>query len=252
MSSRETDVLNYINIARITRTDKLAEELKISESTVRRILERLEKKKKIIRFHGGASAVFREDGENDLSHRLSDFAGVKDSIAAAAAAQVRDGMTIVLLGGTTVSCMCRYLRHKRLTVITNSLLVLNALKAERDIQLVLLGGVYDPREAELRGSLTNNAIAQLGADCLFTGATAFDESRGFLTSHLNSTQFYRECFGSSKKIYMLADSSKLNKPALAVSAHFDEVNCFITDSGLSSELVGSFEAKGLEVIIAGK
>lgn len=249
MGAKDLEVLNYINTMKIARTDQLASALAISESTVRRLLDRLEKQRKVVRFHGGASSISEMAPQAGLSQRFSSFIKSKELIARRAAEEVKDGMSIVLLGGTTVSYMCKYLKSKRITVITNSMPVLDLLKHEDNKKIILLGGVYDCEEAEVRGALTNATIQQLGADCLFTSATAFDDERGFLTSHLNSTEFYQQCFHSSKKVYMLIHSEKYNKSALSVSARLDEVDCMITDENLPPEVRRRFEIHGIDVVI---
>lgn len=249
MSAKDLEVLNCINTLKIARTDQLAQVFGISESTVRRLLDRLEKQKKVVRFHGGASSISETAPMAGLSERYSNFIQAKERIARRAAEEVKEGMTIVLLGGTTVSYMCKYLKTKRITVITNSMPVLDLLKHEDNKKIILLGGVYDSQEAEVRGTITNASIQQLGADCLFTGATAFDAERGFLTSHLNSTVFYQQCFHSSKRVYVLVNSEKYNKPALAVSARLDEVNCMITDENLPVEERRRFENQQIEVLV---
>lgn len=249
MTGHEFDVLNYINLHEIGRTDQIASNLQISESTVRRMLDKLEQKGLVVRFHGGASKV--KSGQSaDVYQRFEKFPKVKNQIAKAAAEMVRDGNIIILLGGTTVACMCKYLQMKRLTVITNSLIVFNMLKENVTTKIILLGGEYSSQEDELKGSLTNSTILQLGADCLFSGATAFDERRGFLTDQVDAIELYNSCFQATKKVIMLADSSKCNKNSIAVIAACDKVDCLITDSGIPDRVVEGFEQSDVEVIKA--
>ena len=250
MSDKEMAVLDYINLHQVAAVDELSGNLNISLSTVRRVLSRLEQRNQIVRFHGGATAMHDSQRHTALSARYSTNKSEKESIARAAAELIEPNSTIILLGGTTVFYLCKYLRQKKLRIITNSLIVLDALKSDRMLEIILLGGVYNADESEMRGSLTTSAMQILGADYLFSGATAFDTNRGFLTSHIDAVELYSRCFEAAKKVYILADSSKYGKMGLAVVAKVEDVDCLITDQGLPKEAVQSFANKGLEVIFA--
>lgn len=249
MTENEYDVLNYINIHEIGRTELISADLQISESTVRRTLDRLERKGLVVRFHGGASRV-RSSQVSEVHERFEKQPQVKNRIAKAAADMVRDGNIVILLGGTTVAAMCKYLQGKRLTVITNSLLVFDMMKDYYAVKMILLGGEYASNEDELKGSLTNTTILQLGADCLFSGATAFDERRGFLTNQIDAIELYNSCFHATQKVVMLADSTKCNRSSIAVMASCDKVDCLITDDGIPKEVVQKFEEANVRVVLA--
>ncbi len=249
MTGKEFDILNYINLHEIGKTEQIAAALQISESTVRRALDRLERKGLIIRFHGGASKL-RDKAESEVTARFELHPQTKNRIAKTAAEMIRDGNIVILMGGTTVACMCKYLQNKRLTVITNSLLVFTMLKENPVIKLILLGGEYSPGEEELKGALTNTAILQLGADYLFSGASALNERRGFLTNQIDTIELYHNCFQATRKVVMLADSTKFGKNSIAVMAGCDRVDCLITDSGASEQEVNKFREANVQVVIA--
>ena len=153
-----------------------------------------------------------------------------------------------MLGGTTVANMCKFLQNKRLTVITNSLLVFNMLKNNLLIKMILLGGEYSKEEDELKGSLTNSMMLRLGADYLFTSCSAFNERRGFLTNHIDSIELYNSCYEATKNVVMLSDSSKYMKNAIAVIAECSRVNCLISDKRLPQEAVMKFQEQSIRVI----
>lgn len=248
MTVREFDVLNYINQHEIGRTDKISCDLQISESTVRRALDRLEQRGLIRRFHGGATVIKNKE-QTKVNARFEKYPQAKTEIARAAAEMVKEGNTIILLGGTTVANMCKFLQRRRLTVITNSMLVWQMLRENFGTKLILLGGEYSREEDELQGFLTSSTLQQLGADWLFSGASAFSERRGFLTDHINSVELYNNCFQSAKRVVMLADSSKYSKSGLAVTASCEKVDCLITDNGLPKAALGKFEEASVQVIL---
>ena len=219
----------------------------ISESTVRRALARLEKLGWLRRFRGGAIALTSKATFYD--RRLQDYYAEKEAIACKAAEQVKDGSNIILLGGTTVSAMCRYLHGKKISVITNSLTVIDQLKGSSGIELIALGGVYNHDEYEFVGTMTNIGLRFMRADSLFLSCVGFSPDTGFTTNHIDAVEFYRLCMKNANKTFVLTDSSKAEYTGIAVFAGVHEIDCLITDTGLAQETIQSFNETQIEVCI---
>jgi len=232
MTTNDISVLNYINANKLVFTEQMAKALGMSESTVRRALVRLKKTQRIVRFHCGASSISEIVLLSSLYARYDLHICEKERIAKKAASMIKFGSNIIMLGGTTVACMCKYITNKGLTVITNSMLVFDQLKQDRKTKLIYLGGEYDHDEAEMQGALNINVFQNLSVDCLFTSATALDDENGFLTSRVNAINFYKQCYAASKKVFMLLDSSKYQQQDIAVIARFDDVDYLISDNSL--------------------
>ncbi|MCL2461775.1 MAG: DeoR/GlpR family DNA-binding transcription regulator [Defluviitaleaceae bacterium] len=247
--TKDTEILNYINANKLVYTEKMSQSLGMSESTVRRALGRLSQKRKIVRFHGGASVVSEIELYSSLYARFEMHIKEKEEIAQKAAGMIKYGSSVIMLGGTTVACMCKYIANKGLTVITNSILVLDQLKQDKNTKVIVLGGEYNHEEAEMNDSLTINSLQYLSSDYLFTSAMAFDDERGFLTAHVNSINFYRQCFASTQKVFMLIDSSKYQQQNIAVIARFDDIDCLICDNSLPQSARDKLTQKGVNLII---
>ncbi len=143
---------------------------------------------------------------------------------------VRDGTTLLLLGGTTVNAICPFIAHKRLTVITNSLPVVNALCWYPSIQLVILGGVLNPPEMEMRGALAEHSLSRLRADQLFIGTTGLHPLHGVMTDDPNAVGLYRRSVHSSDEVIVLADHTKFADPAGTTGVvMLSEVDQVVTD-----------------------
>jgi len=217
----------------------------ISESTVRRTLTRLEKSGSLRRFRGGAIAIPSKD--TAYKRRIKEFYTEKKSISRRAAEYVKDGTSIILLGGSTVAGMCPYLVHKELNVITNSLAVIDQLKNSPSINLIMLGGIYNHDEYEFVGNMTNIGLRFMRADSLFTSCVGFSPSTGFLTNHINSIEFYQLCMKNAGETFVLANSFKTDNKGIGIFAVAEEVDYLITDNGLSSEIVDEFRKKQVQV-----
>lgn len=250
MRDKEKKVLEIINVRKILSVSDICEELKVSESTARRILISLSDRKLIHRFHGGGQSLAITEVQADIQRRMQENAKIKDSIAKRAAAEIKNGQTVILLGGTTVYMMCKYIVELRITVITNSLIVFEALKNAKHLNLILLGGHYNKDEMEVQGALTNAGLRLINADSLFMGATGLNPRVGFLTDEIDAIDLYRLCIDATKQRYVLADGSKLQGLGSAVIASYEHINTMITNNDFDREIAKEYSNKGVDVIFS--
>ena len=125
---RMEKILRFIELSQRVTVTSICSRFQISEATARRDLELLDIQGRIQRVHGGAISLGEVPPELPIYQRMSDEAECKKRIGLAAAQLIQDGETVFLGSGTTVSEVARSLRNSdNLTVITNSLLVLNQL-----------------------------------------------------------------------------------------------------------------------------
>ena len=244
--SNDEAIYQYIKKLSGATLSDIGAAFNISESTVRRSLARMEKLGLLRRFRGGAVALHGKTTAYD--QRLDNFYTEKRYITGRAVEQVKEGSNVILLGGTTVSGMCPYLYSKKLTVITNSLTVIDQLKDSPSITLIALGGVYNHDEYEFVGNMTTMGLRFMRADSLFMSCVGFAPDAGFMTNHIDSVEFYRLCMKNADKTFMLADSSKAKRTDIAVFAAIGEVDCLISDTKLSSEIIDTFNEMQVEVI----
>src|SRR5512141_1796056 len=134
-------------LALLTRQGRLSvaeivAQFAISEATARRDLESLASQGKAERVHGGVIAIEQAPPESPILERENEQADEKKRIGLAAAELVADKETVFLGSGTTVLEVARNLRsRKHLTVVTNSLPVLNVLAGLKEITVISLGGM---------------------------------------------------------------------------------------------------------------
>ncbi|MDD3174518.1 MAG: DeoR/GlpR family DNA-binding transcription regulator [Herbinix sp.] len=241
-------ILAFINTRKNVTIYDLCESFNISESTARRTISYLEEKGKIGRYHGGAFSLL-QNPKTQIISRLDENTDKKIRIAQSASEIVCDNSTIILLGGTTVSYMCTFIKKKRITVITNSMLVLDELKNCPNIKLIILGGLYNNDESEVGGILSNSSLSYLRADLLFMGASGFDEKSGFINAN-HSVELFRTCVKASNETNVLVDSSKYNSGGSSIAASPEQIKRLYTNSDLDPRIIKSFQLKGVEVILS--
>ncbi|MDR1620205.1 MAG: DeoR/GlpR family DNA-binding transcription regulator [Clostridiales bacterium] len=242
-------LMDFIRSNDYTTTRELCAQFGISESTARRALDKLVIMGKVTRLHGGAMPASVHGLTTEFQMRNAMNKEQKISIARTAAQHIQPYSTVILMGGTTVCEMCAFIDHMNITVVTNSILVLNGLKYSRNVRLILLGGLYNYQEEEVGGLLMGGALGDIHADQLFTCASGFDEIYGISTTNA-SIELYHSCIEASTMTCVLADSSKYMKGGAGITARLDQVQYIFTDNRLDERAKAALECRGVRVVIA--
>jgi len=233
---------------RITVAD-IVEQFAVSEATARRDLETLAHQGKVQRVHGGALALQSTPPELPLLERGNEQETEKRRIGQAAAALVQAGETIFLGSGTTVLEVARVLRDtKGLTVITNSLPVLNIL-ADSECTVVCLGGILRRSELSFIGHITEQALAEVRADKVFIGTRAIDVDEGLSNHYLPETLTDRAILKAGREIIVVADHIKFGRVAAARLAPIEAVQTIVSDARIPAQVRTALETRGLCVIV---
>lgn len=244
---RQRQLLDYVRTYGTGSVNELARLLGVSTSTVRRDLNDLQEKGLLERVHGGA-APLSDDVEPLRPLREVAYADEKRRIGQAAAAHVADHSTVLILGGTTTEAMLPFLGSVRgLTVLTNSLMVVNRLSQFADIDLIVLGGLLRRQEMSLLGHLTIAGLDEFGIDTVFSGAFGIDPEMGVTGTNLSETQTDRSLASSASQLIMLADRSKFAQRGPARLVPTVAVARLITDDEADPEVLSRFAAAGVEV-----
>src|SRR5262245_44560871 len=161
VDQRRGNILKSIEQQGFVSLQELVDQLKTSESTVRRDLEHLDRIGQIRRTRGGAAYV--GESLSAFDDRRSRAVGEKQGIGRKAAELIQSGETVLLDGGTTTLEVARNLAGKALQVVTNSLPIVNLLVGASEIELLFLGGYLYPKTGVALGSLTVAALRQVHA-----------------------------------------------------------------------------------------
>lgn len=248
---RQQHILQFIERNQQVSVQMLCDKFGISLATARRDLDMLAERGKVKRVHGGALAAHDGGAVSPALLRVGEQSEAKSRIGAAAAEMVRDGETIFLSSGSTVLEVAHHLRHhKRLNVITNSLLVLNVLAEAPDVSVVSLGGVFNRSEMSFIGHITQQALSEVRADKVFMSISALDLQHGLTNMDLQETLTDRAILKIAREVVMLADHSKIGRAAAAFVAPLSAVHTLITDAGASARFVDGAKSAGLRVVVA--
>jgi DeoR/GlpR family transcriptional regulator of sugar metabolism len=176
---RQRRIVDAVATSGAVSVQELAAHLEVSESTIRRDLRLLDRNGELERTFGGAVAantlpargLAGVEVEDPYDPEAGPDVDERRRIATAAAALVRDGDVVLLDIGTTTTLLAAALRGRDITVITSNLGVLDQLRDDPAVRLVLLGGVLRRNFQTLVGSLTEQALREVSADVLFLSCT---------------------------------------------------------------------------------
>jgi DeoR/GlpR family transcriptional regulator of sugar metabolism len=234
---------------RITVSD-LSVRFEVSEATIRRDLEELDGMGWIQRTHGGAIRIERADREPPMLQRIDELHLEKQRIGQAAASLIQGGETIFLGSGTTVLEIARHLPHDiYLTVITNSLPVVNELAARPHVELLVIGGMLRPSELSMVGHIAEQAVREFRADRVFMGMRAIDARHGFTNDYLPETMTDRAILAIAPQIIVVADHDKFGRVSSVLVGPVTVAHKVITDRAATAECVTELKQLGVEVIL---
>lgn len=193
---------------------ELSEMYNISEVTIRKDLEELQRQGRIIRTHGGAVSLYKPSAAfsfQDLSVKCIEE---KQQIAKAAIDLISDGDSLILDGSTTVQELAKLIAgsgKKDLTIITTSMNTAALFKEKDDISVVLVGGVINFKMNTMEGVIAEKQLRDLCVDKCFVGVNGIDMEFGFSTFGFSEAAMKRAFADSARETYLLADHTKFDK-----------------------------------------
>ena len=250
-TDRQLQILQLVERQqRISVTD-ICVTFDVSEATARRDLETLAGQGKVQRVHGGAIALTEAPPESPILQRDREQSDEKARIGQAAAALVHSGDTVFLGSGTTVLEVARALRARStLTVITNSLPVVNVFAGLENIEVICLGGMLRDSELSFIGHITEQALAEVRADKVFIGTRAISLEHGLTHEYLPETMTDRAILKAGQEIIVVADHTKFGRAAAVLLAPLDSLHTIVTDGQTQQDFISAVQEKGIRVITA--
>lgn len=246
---RRERALELIQREGFATTSELADELGVSEMTVRRDLQRLEEMGRVRVVPGGVS-LRSPSGGTDFRLRLITEEAEKRAIARVAAEQASAGAVVGIDAGSTALEVLRHLpRDAGMTVVTHSLPAMNEVAARRDLELMGLGGVLRQEAGSFSGPATVAAVSQIHLDVAFIGATALRGGES-LCGNPYDAETKRAMREAAKRAVLVVDSEKFGRTAMMRILPVEQFDAIVVDDGLSPGDREELERLDIEVLIA--
>ena len=250
-ANRHQSILENLEQQGAVRTIDLAKQLNVTDETIRRDLEKLEKENLLQRTHGGAVIPSHLNKDRSFAERSIQNIDSKRRIAVEAGKLIQNGDRIFLDSSSTALQLAGAIKAKSdITVITNSSLVIAELAPYSDVELILAGGVFDRQSQSYIGPATLSTLQRYRIDKSFFSANGIDEFRGI--SEINEAQAHIKDFviPRSDQAVLLADPTKLGVSSTYFFAQCEELDAIVTCAEGASPLLDNLEQKGVRVIYA--
>ncbi len=248
---RQQAILDYLQIHGKTPVDQLAAHFSTTGTTIRKDLTVLEEENKVLRTYGSVVLIGNDEAELPIANKANINLDIKRKIAYAAVELLKDGDSMIMDSGSTVLQMIPFLsKLENLTVMTNSLHIINALtNLDRDYELLMCGGTYRSKSASFHGILAESTFDKFSFDKLFIGTDGFDLNVGLTTFNEVHSVSKAMC-NAAKEIIVLTDSSKFSRRSPNVVCPLEKISVIITDKGIPQDVYNTLtEEKNIKVIL---
>ncbi|MEP7091397.1 MAG: DeoR/GlpR family DNA-binding transcription regulator [Nocardioidaceae bacterium] len=222
----------------------------VSESTIRRDLIELANAGLVQRVHGGVAPVRTGEVDRPYEEAADDAAGAKRAIAKRAAAMVHDGESVLLDIGTTVGALARELRGRRVTVITPSIAVLDVLRDDPVVELVMLGGLLRRRYHSLVGPLTEESLRHVRASTVFLGTSGISSNGDVLDTTSVEVPTKRGLIAGGDRVVLLADHTKFPGQGSIRVCGVQQLSVLVTTAAADPQTLDLARESGTEVVVA--
>lgn len=228
----------------------LATLLEVSTVTIRKDLTELERANRLYRSHGKAILINPYINNRTVNEKEKLARGEKDAIGQFAASMIDNDDSIIIASGTTVLALARAIHPgHRLTVISASLQVSEALAVNENVDVVQLGGSVRTSSLSVVGRIAEAPLGEFSCSKLFMGVDGIDLEFGITTTDMQEASLNRVMMHTAQKTIVLADSSKFRRRGFAKIADITDVDMIITDSGIPDNIARCIEETGIELKI---
>lgn len=247
---RRQQIIDLLVESGVVDLEELAKRFAVSKMTIHRDLDELEAGGLLRKVRGGATIEAGMQFESDFRLRERQGGEGKERMALEALELVEPGMTVMVNDGSMAAMLGSMLpRKKPLTVITNNASILEALKFEKGIDLIALGGMYSSKFNGYFGVLAEQNLTSLRADLAFLSSPAVSGNQVF---HMDADviRVKKAMFNAAVKTCLLVNHTRFDRVALHVLANLDDFDWVITDQVPEPNVQQQLLGAGIQLTIA--
>ncbi|MFQ5984447.1 MAG: DeoR/GlpR family DNA-binding transcription regulator [Alphaproteobacteria bacterium] len=249
-SARQTAILRAVTLKGLCTVAELANELEVSDETIRRDIKLLARDGLVRKVHGGVSLPdpLHEPGYHQ---RLQQNAEAKRAIAQLAAEQVQNGDSLMLDTGSTTAYVANALRDRReLLVVTNSVDIARTLATRNGNRVYMAGGELRADDGAALGPSATTFVEQFRVRLAFLSIGAIDLEDGLMDYDLSEAEFSRVVMGRAERRIVVADHTKFGHRALVEVAPLDAIDALVTDIEPPGSFAEQLKQAGVTVLVS--
>ncbi|MFU0799408.1 MAG: DeoR/GlpR family DNA-binding transcription regulator [Xylanivirga thermophila] len=233
---RRREIMTILQDEKSVLVSDLSKKFDVTEETIRRDLEKLEREGLVKRSYGGA--VLNENTSMDLPFDVREITNIeaKQKIAQKVSSFIEDGDTLMIDSSSTALQLAKYIKEKKnITVITNSLSMLLELNNAENIRTISTGGDLRSSSLSFVGYLSEKAIKSYYVDKAILSCKAINMNKGILESSEMEAYIKKAMVERAQKTFLLLDSTKFDIVSFVNITEFDNIHSIFTDKKLSPE-----------------
>ncbi|KQN97054.1 DeoR/GlpR family DNA-binding transcription regulator [Paenibacillus sp. Leaf72] len=214
---------------------ELSERFSVTEVTIRRDLDKLEQQGFLVKIYGGA-VLNEEDQPGMPTLAVEDkLQGEKRLIGQIASRHIENGEAIFIGTGTTCLEIARHLKEKKVTVVTNDLLVALALKDTQGVKVMLTGGDLIAGTSTLIGGFALQTLSGIYVTKAFIGVKGAHFQAGYTVDSYEEAMMIQSVQRMASEIIIAADYTKFDAPGFAKLGELTMAGKVITNKQLPAE-----------------
>ena len=233
--TRKNNIKDILIEKKSVTVTELATKFDVTEETIRRDLKVLEDEGFLTRAYGGAFIQTGSENNVDITIRQAAYTDSKTVIAKLAKKLIHNGDSIFLDCSTSANFLAKEIQDMNLTVVTNSVLIINQLSSHDNIRLVCIGGTYKKQHKAFVGSIAVNQLDNLYVDKSFISARSISIENGLTDSSEEVSIIRQKVINRSNETYIIADYSKFNKTSFIQICELKALTGIITDRVIDSQ-----------------
>ena len=249
---RQQEIINILNASGYVEVSQLCRLFQVTEMTIRRDLNDLAQRGALVRSHGGAILPPDTTGnESPYAVRILDNLAAKEAIAKEALNLVRDGERIYFDSSTSVYCLAKILTNTHnFLAVTDTIYTALELMARTQVKVVLIGGELQKTTGACTGVFADEMSERMRFDTAFIGVSNISPDGQITTRSLDEYKAKRSIIQRSKRVILLADSTKIGQSGFLQTCSLKEIDTMITDKQVSPSFKALCKKEKIRLIVA--
>ncbi|WIV21280.1 MULTISPECIES: DeoR/GlpR family DNA-binding transcription regulator [Paenibacillus] len=246
-AERRQMIIDIANKDKRVLVSELSHKFQVTEETIRRDLEKLEKEGVLTRTYGGA--IMNRHSNEDLPFytRHATNLHIKQEIAQKALSYIHNGDTLMMDPSTSSIELLKILNMRQgLTVITSSIILQEF--AASGHQIISTGGTLRAPSMSLVGTVAHETARKYHVDKFIMSCKALSLDHGIMDSNEAECELKRKMIQQAEQVILLADHTKFDRTAFVHLSHFDNIDVVITDQEPSDPWKQLFQEHEIELI----
>lgn len=242
--------IQYIREKKQVTYGEVAEICGISEGTVRRDLNELEKRDVVKMVRGGAVWAKSDIARGKPNTRFMMNREEKQDLVSKLDSVIENGYALSINGGTTSIEAAKFIvmNYSNMTIITNSIDINEIVKEKEDFNLIITGGLYDSSENTFVGKQASSDMAVYNTDVALISVSGVSEKKGVTDFRVEEIGIIKAMMKNTKRAVIIADNSKFDKIDCVNVCPLGAIDLIVTDQNLPDEVLNRYKKAGVDII----